>query len=47
MQFDKIIPFPYELLEETFPVWVSQAKCEYMDVLDQNADSRDTIQDVL
>ena len=37
----------HELLEKTFPVTVSQAKYEYLDVLDQNADSQDTIQDVL
>ena len=37
----------HKLLEKTFPVTVSQAKYEYLDVLDQNADSQDTIQDVL
>ena len=37
----------HELLEKAFPVTVSEAKYEYLDVLDQNADSRDTMQDVL
>ena len=37
----------HELLEKAFPVTVSEAKYEYLDVLDQNADSRDTMQDVV
>ena len=37
----------HELLEKVFPIQVSPANYEYLDVLDQNADSRDTIIDVL
>ncbi len=36
-----------ELLQKEFPVQASPAKYEYLDVLDQNADCRDTIVDVL
>ena len=37
----------HELLERLFPIQVSPANYEYLDVLDQNADSSDTIIDVL
>lgn len=36
-----------EVKRRAFPVRVSQAKYEYLDVLNQNADFQDAIQDVV
>ena len=43
------LPFSslHDLLEVAFPVHTFPAKYEYLNVLDQNADCRDTIADVL